>query len=296
MITLCLVTLAGYVANRLGYFGEEFSKKLSRLVIDICCPSLILSSVMGDSLPAKEHILPLLAVSIASYIILTGLAILLPRFYVRNVSDRGIFGFMIIFGNVAFIGYPVCHALFGSDAVFYASILNFPNTLFVFTIGVALISGKAYGKRFKWGVLWCPACLAAYASMLIVALEITGIPSFVSRPLSLVGGITVPASLLIIGASMADMPVRQMLGSREVYVTAMLRMVIVPLLMYGIFTIVPATPLVRNINMVVLGMPVASFGTMLCLRYDKDTTLMTETTFITTVISLFTIPILSLLF
>lgn len=297
MITLCVVTVIGYIARKLDYFNESFSKKLSTLVIDICCPSLILSSVMGDTLPESRHILPLLGVSILSYVLLTILAILLPKLYVKNVADRGLFGFMIIFGNVAFIGYPVCHALFGSEAVFYASILNFPNTLFVFTIGVSLITGNMdEGKRFDWKVLLCPGCIASYISMLVVALGITDIHSCIAQPLRMIGNITVPASLLIIGASMADIPVRKMLGSREVYITALLRVAVVPLLMYVLFSFIPVNPLVRNINLVVLGMPVASFGTMLCLRYGRDTSLMTETTFVTTIASLFSIPLLSLLF
>ena len=330
MLTLCIVTLIGYIARKREYFSEAFSKKFSTLVIDICAPSLIMSSVMGDTLPDRNNILPLLGVSFASYILLTGLAVVLPRLYVKDKADWGLFGFMIIFGNVGFIGYPVCAALFGNEAVFYASVLNFPNTLFVFTVGVALIkqgmetnlhkgdfrlrdesspscvnsegeveyieASSRKETRFDWSVLWCPGCIAAYVSMLIVALGITNIPQFISRPLTLVGNITVPASLLIIGASMAEMPIKQMLGSTEVYITALLRVAIVPLMVFAVFTFMPVSPMVRNVNMVVLGMPVASFGTMLCLRYGRDPKKMTETTFVTTVASLISIPLLSLLF
>jgi predicted permease len=41
---------------------------------------------------------------------------------------------------------------------------------------------------------------------------------------------------------------------------------------------------------------VATYGTILCLKYEKDTTLMTEVTFITTLLSMVTIPLLTLLF
>jgi predicted permease len=46
----------------------------------------------------------------------------------------------------------------------------------------------------------------------------------------------------------------------------------------------------------VIAMPVATYGTILCLRHEKDTTLMTEVTFITTLFSMLTIPALTLLF
>jgi hypothetical protein len=54
--------------------------------------------------------------------------------------------------------------------------------------------------------------------------------------------------------------------------------------------------LVVNINTLVIAMPVATYGTILCLRHEKDTTLMTEVTFITTLFSMLTIPALTLLF
>ena len=297
MMSLCLVTLAGFVARKLGYITKEFSKRLSALVIDICCPCLIVSSVMGDTLPDKELVLPLIGVSVLSYVIITLMALLLTRMYVRDKEHRGIFSFMIIFGNVSFIGYPVCQAIFGNEAVFYAATLNLPNTIWVFTVGVMLISGNAAGNnKFNWKVLFCPGCVAAYISILIVALGITGIPEWLRSPMTLIGNITVPASLLIIGASIAEMPLRSMLGTREVYITSILRMVLVPVLMFALFTAIPCHPNVRNMNMIVLGMPVASYGTMLCLKYGKNVSLMAETTLITTIMSLFSIPLLTLLF
>jgi predicted permease len=52
------------------------------------------------------------------------------------------------------------------------------------------------------------------------------------------------------------------------------------------------SPFVVGINTVVIAMPVATYGTILCLRNGKDTTLITEVTFITTLLSMVTIPLL----
>ena len=53
---------------------------------------------------------------------------------------------------------------------------------------------------------------------------------------------------------------------------------------------------VVNINTVVIAMPVATYGTILCLKYNRDTTLITEVTLITTLLSMLTIPLLTMLF
>ena len=135
MIILFILVIIGYYLSKKKMMDADFDRKLSGLVINVTCPSLILSSVMGDTLPDKEKILPLLVVGFATYVILIGLAFLLPRYLPVKSSDRGIYSFMLAFGNVGFIGYPIVASIFGASAVFYASILNFPSTLLIFVFG-----------------------------------------------------------------------------------------------------------------------------------------------------------------
>lgn len=136
MIILFILVIIGYYLSKKKMMDADFDRKLSGLVINVTCPSLILSSVMGDTLPDKTLILPLLVVGFATYVVLIGLAFLLPRYLPVKPSDRGIYSFMLAFGNVGFIGYPIVASIFGASAVFYASILNFPSTLLIYQCGV----------------------------------------------------------------------------------------------------------------------------------------------------------------
>ena len=280
MLTLFALVVVGYVAGKLGYLGGEFDRQLSRLVINITCPALILSSAMTGTLPDRRFILPLLLISVITYALLTGVAILLPRYLTQKKTDEGSIGFALMFGNVGFMGYPVVASIFGHEAVFYAAVLNVVNTFAVFTIGTVLITGKSdvEGKHFQKKVLYSTPMLAAYLTMAIVALEISNIPEAISQPLTMLGDITVPAALLIIGSSMSNLPLRSLLGNSTVYVTTLFRLVLLPI---GIHFLMNA---------------LGTYGTILCLRHEKDTTLMTEVTFITTLFSMLTIPALTLLF
>ena len=298
MLTLFVIVIVGYVAGKLGYLGGDFDRQLSRLVINITCPALILSSSMTGELPDRRFILPLLLISIVTYIILTGAAFLLPRYMTKRKEDRGAIGFALMFGNVGFMGYPVVASIFGHEAVFYAAVLNVVNTFTVFTIGTILITGSSNieGKRFEKKVLYSTPMLAAYLTMLIVALEINDIPVFISQSLTMIGNITVPAALLIIGSSMSQLPIRSLLGNATVYLTTALRLALLPLAVYYLTSLMGFSQLVVNINTVVIAMPVATYGTILCLKYGKDTTLMAEVTFITTLLSMISIPLLTMLF
>ena len=297
MITLFAIVVVGYVAGRLGYFENGFDRHLSRLVINITCPALILSSSMSGELPDRRYILPLLGISILTYVVLTAAAWVLSRILTRKVADRGVVAFALVFGNVGFMGYPVVASIFGHQAVFYAAVLNVVNTFAVFTIGTMMITGGEGSdrERFSKKVLYSTPMLSAYLSMLIVALGIDNIPDYVSQPLTMIGNITVPAALLIIGSSMSHLPLRALMGNLTVYGTTLFRLALLPVGVHFLCLALGFDPFVTSINTVVIAMPVATYGTILCLKYNRDTTLIAEVTFITTLLSMLTIPLLVLL-
>ncbi|WP_288276507.1 AEC family transporter [uncultured Prevotella sp.] len=298
MITLFVIVVVGYAAGKLGYMGGDFDRKLSSLVINWTCPALILSSSMTGDLPDRQYILPLLGISVLTYVVLTALAWGFSRLLTKRIEHRGILSFAMVFGNVGFMGYPVVASIFGHQAVFYAAVLNVVNTFAVFTIGTMMITGgEGSGReRFNKKVLYSTPMLSAYLSMLIVALGIDNIPGYVSQPLTMIGNITVPAALLIIGSSMSQLPLRALLGTPVVYATTLLRLAVLPLGVHFLCRALGFDPFVTNINTVVIAMPVATYGTILCLKYGRDTTLIAELTFITTLLSMLTIPLLVILF
>lgn len=295
MVMLFTMVILGYAACKLGYMGDKFDKKLSSIVVDITCPLLVLSSVMGDEMPDRSLILPLVGVGFLTYIILLVFGFWVPRFISKNHDDQGMIGFSLMFANVGFIGYPIVASIFGPKAVFYAALLNVPNTFFIFTAGVMLVKGEYSIRQFNPKVLLSPALIGAFIAALLVAFGVHT-PEMIARPVTMVGNITVPAALMIIGSSMARLPLREIIGSGKVYATSFLRLVIVPLSVYFLFRLCGVNTLINNINTVVIAMPVASFGTMFCLKYGRNPSLMTEATFITTLFSIITIPLITLLF
>ncbi len=295
MVVLFLMVVLGYALCKLGYMCEAFDQKLSSIVIDVTCPALILSSVMGSELPDRSLILPLLGVGFLTYVLLLVYGFGIPRLITKNHNDQGMIGFALMFANVGFIGYPIVASIFGPTAVFYAALLNMPNTFFIFTAGVMLVKGEYSLRSINPKLLFSPSMIAAFIAALIVIFGVHA-PDFIARPVTMVGNVTVPASLMIIGSSMARLPLREIVGSPKVYVASFLRLAVVPLSVYFLFRLCGVSDVVNNINTVVIAMPVASFGTMFCMKYGRNPSLMTEMTFVTTVASIFTIPLIALLF
>ena len=294
MVTLFAIVVLGFALRRIGLMGGDFDKRLSTLIIDVCCPLLILSSVMGDKLPDSRFILPLLGVGFTTYILLTAVAFTMPKLISKDSLEQGMIGFCILFGNVGFIGYPIVGSIFGPQAIFYAALLNMPNTFFIFTAGVMLVKGERSIHSFKWKMLASPMMIAAYVAAIIVAIGIH-IPHAIGQPVSMIGNITVPGSLLVIGSSLAGISMRKMLTHVKVYVSTALRLVAVPLSLYLFFKACGINELVNDINTTVVAMPVAAFGTMFCMKYGRDARLMTEITFMSTVLSVVSIPLIRIL-
>lgn len=295
MVVLFIIVVLGYALCKLGYMGEDFDRKLSSIVVDVTCPLLILSSVMGESLPDRTLILPLLGVGFLTYVLLLVFGFFVPRLIAADRDDQGMIGFALMFANVGFIGYPIVSSIFGAKAVFYAALLNMPNTFFIFTAGVMLVKGEYSVRKLNLKLLFSPAMIAAFVAALLVALDVHT-PEILARPVTMVGNITVPAALMIIGSSMARLPLHDIIGSPKVYVASVVRLGVVPLSLYFLFKVCGVSDIVNEINTVVIAMPVASFGTMFCMKYGRNPALMTEMTFITTVGSIFTIPLITMLF
>ena len=294
MCSLLIIVIAGYFSHKRGIINEEFERKLSGFVIKVTCPALLISSTMGDKMPDREHIPMLLLVSLLTYVILIPLAYIQPVLMRVRQDLRGMYSFMLTYSNVGFIGYPVVASIFGSDAVFYACILNVFNTITGFIWGVMFISGENLKDGFRFRLFVSPAMIATYISVIIVVLNLHT-PKAIAMPLSILGNMTVPSSLIVIGAALAEIPTRKMVGTPHIFIMCFLKLLVLPLLVYYAMIFIGVDTRISSINMILIAMPVASFGTMFCMQMGKDETTMSQGTFWTTLLSVVSIPLLAML-
>lgn len=289
MAILFAIVIVGYICGKTNLMTQSLSKGLSNLIVNLTCPALIIASTMGDNMPDRKLILPLLAIGTITYAILLTIATHLPKLFGVKQEEQGLYSFMLTFGNVGFIGYPIVASIFGNEAVFYASVLNVPNTITVFLWGAQFIAGK--NKGFDWSRLYSPGLIGTYISILIVALAIHS-QKPIAQIFTHIGNITVPGSLLIIGYSISQIPAKHMVGGPKILLVSAFRLIILPLIvMYCLRLTGWFNPITVNINTILIAMPVASFGTIFCFKFGVDETVMAQGTFVTTLLSLLTIPL-----
>ena len=292
MLVILAAIAAGFAANRLGYLGGETDQKISKLLLYITMPAMIVAAVItGEELPEIGTILSILEVSVVFYLLAFAFVLLVPRFLPGTPGQKGVWRYALAFPNVGFIGYPVAVALFGEGALFYAAILALPFNLLSFSLGPLLLAGAA---RFRWKQLFAP-CIAASVLGLVLALTRLRPPALVGEILDFTGGITVPLSLLVVGSLLAGMPAGQVFRSPRLWVLTAIRLLDLPATLCLILHPMDLEPLVLGIAVSQMAMPVAVDGTLLSMEYGGDTECMAQITFLTTVCSIVTIPIVAVL-
>lgn len=293
MLVILFAMAMGYLANRLGYLGGEADQKICKVILNITMPCMIVAAVSdGDTLPGAAEILAVLKVAAVFYGMELLIAMAAPKFLGGTDRQKGVWRYTLVFPNMAFIGYPVSVALFGPEALFYAVILVLPFNLISYTLGPLMLAGKA---KFRWQQLASP-CIIASVIALAVALGHISLPSIVGECLGFVGDLTVPLSLLVVGSLLAGLPVRQVFASPRLWALSALRLLGMPALLWMILNWMQVgPPMVAGIAVILMAMPTAVNGSMLSLEYGGDTECMAQITFLTTLVSIITIPVVSAL-
>ena len=293
MLVILFAMAMGYLARRLGYLGGETDQKLSKIILNITMPCLIVASVAtGDELPGAAEILSVLKVAAVFYGMELLLSAVVPRLLGGTDKQKGVWRYTLVFPNMAFIGYPVAVALFGPEALFYAVILVLPFNLLAYSLGPLMLAGRA---KFRWQQLTSP-CIVASVIALVVALGHIRLPAIVGECAGFVGNLTTPLSLLVVGSLLAGLSVGKVFASPRLWALTAVRLLVLPALLWlllGWMNVEP--PMVAGIAVILMAMPTAVNGSMLSMEYGGDTECMAQITFLTTLVSIITIPVVSAL-
>lgn len=300
MATLFAIIAIGYVAKMIGFMNKSFDEMLSKLILNIALPGMIIGSVVhAEALPSFENILLAFGLSCACYAIVVSIAFATTFALRIHKGNRGVFRFMLCFGNVGFIGFPVLSAIFGDGALIYAAIFNLPFNVLVFTVGIwfLLQDNEKPDKKSQttWRTFLTPAIISCAVAITLALCGVHDVP-VIGDVFYTLGSLTTPGALLIIGSSLANSPAKTLIGGPKLWTAALFRLAIIPICVWGVFHFFISDPLLLGTIVVISGMPVATNGTMLCYEYGGNIRTMAQGTFVSTVLSLISIPLMVQLF
>ena len=297
MIQLFMVISLGYFLFKVKILDVELNKKLTTLILSVTTPAMILSSVLSTTVTQKlEDVLFVFVIGTGVYIVLPILGLIIVKIMRVPMQQKGLYLFMTVFSNIGFMGFPVMKAIFGDEAVFYTAIFNMIFNLLVFSVGTMMM-GYGTGKRVKINPkqLLSPGVVASLVALFIYFIKLQ-VPTVISSTVSMIGDITTPMAMLLIGSTLANIPIKEVFNEVRVYPYTLIKQVIVPIIAFPILNMIIKDPLILGITLIMISMPVANSAVLFATQYDGDVSLAAKTVFMTTLLSIVTIPVIVALF
>ena len=292
MLVLLLCMTIDFLAGRLKLLDETACQRFSALLVNVTNPAMILYSVMeGEITLTTMQVLLILVISIAAHGAMYVIARLTPRLLRLPAKEWGIYQFMIMFGNVGFMGFPVVRAMFGPQAVFYAAVFTLPFNMLTYTLGVKWVSQDGKAGKFNWKLLVGPNVIASLITFGLYLIRIR-LPGPIVTVTGMLADVTTPLAMLIIGSSLARMDVKSVLLDGKIYGMCAIRLLLFPMLLWFVVSRFQTDPLILGLVVVEAAMPVATAATMLCVSYNGREETASKGVFVSTILSMVTIPFL----
>ncbi|AET57163.1 hypothetical protein HPL003_01895 [Paenibacillus terrae HPL-003] len=293
-LQIFIIIACGYVFAKKGIINLDIRKKLTDIVINLILPCAIIKSFSMKV--TSEIIRDTIIIFFVSFALQLSYSILNKFLYCRfDHSKVLIMKYATIVSNAAFMGLPIIESVYGAQGVLYGSIALIPLRIFMWSSGLSLFTTTDRKQVFKTIALH-PCIIAVYIGIIIMGIESMNIviPSFISSTVNTVGGCLTAISMITIGAILSDIKWFELLDKSALYYSA-IRLIAIPVLFFMVLTLLRLNPLVIGVNVLLAAMPAGSTVAMLAQKYDKDVIYASKIVIISTVLSLITLPLISLM-
>lgn len=294
IVVLFIILGFGIVLGKRGLVDEKMGDKLGSLVLSFTFPALIITSM------DREFNVAVLrnSVIIAGITLALCMAILIAieletRFRKNPPKSMSARHFLMMFGNTAFMGIPVLMALYGSDGVFYAVVMNVVFNFFMFSYGIFILCRHEHPNFKK---IFLNAGFIGTAIGLVLFLTPLSLPYVVSRPLSWCGDMTIPLALLVAGEIISRNRARDIIRPVGVWYASVIRIVIFPVILIPMFLLLGVSPYIMGIVVIIFSTPAPLTGGAFIGSYGGDSFFANKVIVLSYILSLITMPVLIFIF
>lgn len=290
MLVLLLIMIVGFFAAKKGIIDQETNKKISSIVVNIANPAMILSGGMNSDMDAMQFF-KILLLAVAIFAVLIILSYVIAFLLKVPPAQSGVYRCMVVFSNIGFMGIPLVHALYGDEAVLYASIFTIPFNILIYTFGIMQMGGENQKFEIKKAVnIGVLACLAAVC----VTLFKLPVPDTIRSTMTYLGNLTSPLSMMVIGASFVQIRPKDLLCDIQLDIFMVVKMLVLPILGVLLLKSCGINGVLLGVSMVMIAAPVGSMNAMLSQQYGGDYITATKGVALSTVCAVLTMPVASL--
>lgn len=289
IVSLFMVLLVGTIVGKLKMVSDNFRGDLTKFLSTVTYPFYIFNAIYTGGYGKDLSIgLTMIKLSFLVYGIEIVLATIFARFWPVSEAKRPAYAFAMVFPNMSFLGLPVLEAALGSEGVFYGAFFILFVDIIMWTYGAYLFKG---GKGdFKLKQMITPSMVGALVAIIFIVFGID-LSDMLALPVSMIGGLSPPLSMIILGLMLAGMKKEDLAEGPLALIASLYRLIVLPLGTYFLLSLLGYESYYLYIPVIIMAMPVAATGALLASRYGEDHGSITGIIVLSTVLSLVSIPI-----
>lgn len=286
ILPVFLIIFCGFVAEKKS--GLDF-RTLTNCSLYIFSPALVFSALIRQELNldlTRDLFFFMVLYTAILFFLTKGLGSIL-RF---NHEEKGALTLTTVVMNVGNFGLPLAYFAFGEKGL-DVSILTF--VLFNIPLGTLAIvvaqGGQIPIKDALANTFKIPIFHGVALAFLLKALSIS-IPSFILRPIDLLGQAAIPLMLILLGMQLARTKLEAQWGFMTV--ASIVRLCIAPMIAWGVAIFLNLEGTTRNVVVLQTSTPSAVLPLLYALRFGMRPDLVAGTIFSTTLFSALSLTII----
>ena len=277
VIPVFLIIAIGFVIGKKRKIDVQ---PIVDLIVYIAGPSLIFVSLAKSNIELNDF-LTMVIVTVVFTSILWLLAYII--FKITKSKNYGLY-LPMAHGNTGYLGWPIALFAFGIAGLSRAVIFDAVASVFLFSLGIYVVHRRNELKE----IFKIPLIYALILGFLFNFFKIP-VPKMAFSALEMIGMITIPAALLVLGYKLTEIKLK---SAKIAFLASLFKIGIGFLVAFLIVALFSITGITRDIILLEASMPSAVFTMILCQKYKRDAALVASTVLISTIISIFTIPLI----
>lgn len=296
VLILFMLMFVGYAMGKRQVIPYPSIGALTTVLIDIAIPcTIVVSMIRPFSKELMSDTFKVFIYLMAFHLAMAGISYLLTKIFKVEPKKIGPWIYAMVFSNNGFIGYPLMLSLYGQDGLFIMAIGNVAQNILLFSLGIKIININ-YNSDEKFRIKDIFITRQNLAVVIGLTFFFTQIvpPEPIFKCLQYLANLTVPLSMLVVGLSMSRYNPKVMISDFEAYRMAFCRMIVIPailILAFKFFGIDANMDLPFAILFFTAALPSPAFTAIMAEKYNTNIEFASKCVFITTIISVLTVPL-----
>lgn len=293
MFPLYIMAFIGFISRRMRILPSHGNQVMTQLMLYITLPALILYSLDTEfTSDLFKDFAWLVTMSIFVLSLSAVSAAWLRRKAILPMNQKNVYESLIIFGNQGFIGFAISYILMEEQGIIYLTLFNICYLILIWTYGIYLFTKNE--RQVNWKVLLSnPGILSTLIGLIMLFLPFNW-PAVLLDTFEDVGKMTIPLSMILIGSLLADIErheLRQYSKNIYIWIAASFKLLILPITLF-VFLLFHVPYQLFIIAVLTSAMPSASTTSVYAQKFGGDTSFASFGVLLTTVLCIFTIPLL----